>query len=118
MRKIFVLIIIPFLFLLSCSKKEPGINKIEDIKIEEQIQLECLLPNGSYTSLFQNVYGLRIIFRHDDQKRLIAMNGLFKLNAKDFAKFRPTDKQTINPGPAVTAMPSKSVKFFTEEISF
>ena len=38
MRKIFVLIIIPFLFiLLSCSNKEPAINKIEDIKIEEQM---------------------------------------------------------------------------------
>ena len=36
------------------------------------------------------------------------MKGLFKLNAKDFAKFKPTDKHTINPGPAVTATPSIS----------
>mgnify|MGYP001210171515 FL=1 len=63
-------------------------NKITDqiIKTEEQVQLECLLPNGSYTSLFQNVYGLRIIFRHDSQKKMIALNGLIKNIPLQFIK--------------------------------
>ena len=48
------------------------------IKVEIQQQFECLLPTGSYTSLHQNVYGLRIVFRHDKNKKLITMNGLIK----------------------------------------
>lgn len=48
------------------------------MKAEDQPQLECILPAGSYTSLHQNVYGLRIIFRNTSSKRMIAMNGLIK----------------------------------------
>ena len=48
------------------------------MKAEDQPQLECILPAGSYTSLHQNVYGLRIIFRNASSKRTIAMNGLIK----------------------------------------
>jgi ATP-dependent Lon protease len=55
-------------------------NKITDqiIKPEEQPHLECILPSGSYTSLHQNVYGLRIIFRNDKANRIVTINGLIK----------------------------------------
>ena len=37
-----------------------------------------------------------------------AMNGLFKEAAKAFPKLNPTERQTINPGPAVEATASNS----------
>ena len=36
------------------------------------------------------------------------MKGLFKDSAVAFPKFKPTDRQTIRPGPAVAAMASMS----------
>ena len=39
------------------------------------------------------------------------MNGLFKADANAFPKLRPTDKHTINPGPAVDATASISLIF-------
>ena len=36
------------------------------------------------------------------------MNGLFNEDAIVFPKLKPTDKQTIRPGPAVTAIASIS----------
>jgi len=55
-------------------------NKITEqiIKADEQPHLECILPAGSYTSLHQNVYGLRIIFRNDSINRMVTINGLIK----------------------------------------
>ena len=50
-----------------------------------------------------------------------AINGLFSDDANAFPKLRPTDKQTISPGPAVAAiasissifLPLPSIAFFT-----
>ena len=79
------------------SHKEIGFkNKITEqiIKIEEQKQLECLLPNSAYNSFFQNVYGLRVIFRNDEQKKMIVVNGLMKniplqfIKNNDYVHFR------------------------------
>jgi ATP-dependent Lon protease len=64
------------------------IDKINDqiIKVEEQQQLECILPNGSYSALFQNVHGIRVIFRNDIHKKMIALNGLVKNIPLQFIK--------------------------------
>ena len=39
------------------------------------------------------------------------MNGLFKEEATAFPKLRPTERQTIRPGPAVAATASRSSSF-------
>lgn len=64
---------------VDCTESELS-NKISECVIKPEIQshLECILPVGSYTSLYQSVSGLRIVFRSQKGNRIIAMNGLVK----------------------------------------
>ena len=66
------------------------------------------INNNKYgNSIFLLIFGLSAW----PSKWFTATKGFFKDPASAFPIFKPTVKQTINPGPAVAAMPSKFSKF-------
>ena len=63
----------------NCTKNDP-INKITDytIQIDKSPHLECFEPSTMFHSLYQSVYGLRIIIRNTNDKKLLSISGIMR----------------------------------------
>ena len=63
----------------NCTKNDP-ISKITDytIQIDKSPHLECFEPSTMFHSLYQSVYGLRIIIRNTNDKKLLSISGIMR----------------------------------------
>lgn len=62
------------------SEQCSEVNKITDftIQVEKHTHMECFEPMGSYCSLHQCVYGIRIIIRNSKEKKMISISGILR----------------------------------------
>ena len=62
-----------------CSNSS-SINKIIDstIQIDKTPHLECFEPSTMFHSLYQSVYGIRIIIRNTTDKKLLSISGIMR----------------------------------------
>ena len=63
----------------NCSKNDT-INKITDctIQIDKTPHMECFEPSTMFHSLYQSVYGIRIIIRNSNDKKLLSISGIMR----------------------------------------
>ena len=63
----------------NCIKKDT-INKITDytIQIDKSPHMECFEPSSMFHSLYQSVYGIRIIIRNTTDKKLLSISGIMR----------------------------------------
>ena len=63
----------------NCSKNDT-INKISDctIQIDKTPHMECFEPSTMFHSLYQSVYGIRIIIRNSNDKKLLSISGIMR----------------------------------------
>ena len=63
----------------NCSKNDT-INKISDctIQIDKTPHMECFEPSTMFHSLYQSVYGIRIIIRNTNDKKLLSVTGIMR----------------------------------------
>ncbi len=63
----------------NCSKND-SVNKITDctIQIDKTPHLECFEPSTMFHSLYQSVYGIRIIIRNSNDKKLLSISGIMR----------------------------------------
>ena len=63
-----------------CNHDELETNKIVDVtlQIDKYAHLECFEPTTMYSSIHQSVYGVRILIRNTNDKKLLLLSGLVK----------------------------------------
>ena len=63
----------------NCSKNDT-INKITDctIQIDKTPHMECFEPSTMFHSLYQSVYGIRVIIRNSNDKKLLSISGIMR----------------------------------------
>ena len=63
----------------NCSKNDT-INKITEctIQIDKTPHMECFEPSTMFHSLYQSVYGIRIIIRNSNDKKLLSISGIMR----------------------------------------
>ena len=63
----------------NCTNKDT-INKITDytIQIDKSPHMECFEPSSMFHSLYQSVYGIRIIIRNTTDKKLLSISGIMR----------------------------------------
>ena len=63
----------------NCTKTEK-INKITDstIQIDKTQHMECYEPSTMFHSLYQSVYGIRVIIRNSGDKKLLSISGIMR----------------------------------------
>ena len=63
----------------NCTNKDT-INKITDytIQIDKSPHMECFEPSTMFHSLYQSVYGIRIIIRNTTDKKLLSISGIMR----------------------------------------
>lgn len=63
----------------NCTKTEK-INKITDstIQIDKTPHMECYEPSTMFHSLYQSVYGIRVIIRNSGDKKLLSISGIMR----------------------------------------
>ena len=61
-----------------CSFTDSNLNKITEntLKIEKYSHLECFEPTTLFNSLHQSVYGMRILVRNTNDKKLLSVSAL------------------------------------------
>ena len=62
------------------SEECSEVNKITDytLQIERHSHMECFEPSGSYSSIHQAVYGIRVIVRNSKEKKMISTSGILR----------------------------------------
>lgn len=81
------------------SSEEEIMNKITSytIQIDKASHIECFEPSTMYSSIHQSVYGIRIIIRNTNDKKLLCVSGIVKdiplqyLRNNEYVKIRLSD---------------------------
>ena len=63
-----------------CNNDNDNINKITDytLQIDKYPHLECFEPTSMYSSIHQSVFGMRILIRNTNDKKILCVSGLTK----------------------------------------
>jgi ATP-dependent Lon protease len=63
-----------------CNNDNDNINKITDytLQIDKYPHLECFEPTSMYSSIHQSVFGMRILIRNTNDKKILCLLGLTK----------------------------------------